>query len=69
MVAEAAALAVLPDAEVYPRPNLMSDASLLGAMIAAIEPRLVAFGIPSSAIRAEGYWTPADRALAPTAAS
>jgi ferredoxin--NADP+ reductase len=27
------------------------------AMIAAVEPRLAALGIPPSAIRAEGYWT------------
>ena len=31
------------------------------AMIAAIEPRLVALGVPVDAIRAEQYWTPAAR--------
>ncbi len=34
------------------------------AMIATVEPRLAALGIPPSAIRAEQYWTPADRAPA-----
>jgi ferredoxin-NADP reductase len=29
------------------------------AMIAAVEPRLAALGVPPSAIRAEGYWTAA----------
>jgi ferredoxin-NADP reductase len=31
------------------------------AMIAAVEPRLVALGIARSAIRSEQYWAPADR--------
>ena len=35
------------------------------AMIAAVEPRLAALGVRPSAIRAEGYWTPADRLVAP----
>jgi len=30
------------------------------AMIAAVEPRLAALGLPADAIRAEQYWTPAD---------
>jgi ferredoxin-NADP reductase len=34
------------------------------AMIAAVEPRLAALGIPSAAIRAEEYWTPANRVVA-----
>ncbi len=34
------------------------------AMIAAVEPRLAALGLPADAIRAEQYWTPADRRLA-----
>lgn len=32
------------------------------AMIAAVEPRLAALGLPADAIRAEQYWTPADGA-------